>query len=158
MPNRRTPNPPRSGALWGGRVIRKRAPAVPAAMMDRTLIDLLTQTDVPLSAYDLAAGLRGLGREVAVMSVYRALDRLCATDAVEKVATLSAYRVKDIPKAILTICLSCGRTQPIPAPDLHDQLERVVLAAGFMPGSTAIETTGLCPQCRARTPGSGMPD
>ncbi len=111
MSNRRILHPSRMNSSPGGRVVRKRAPVFPGPMLDQTLIDLLTQADVPLSAYDLASRLRERGRQMAVMSIYRALDRLCATNAIEKVETLSAYRVKDIPNAILTICPeTCGMT------------------------------------------------
>jgi Fur family zinc uptake transcriptional regulator len=119
-------------------------------MLDRALVDLLTQAPAPLSAYDLAAGLRKGGRNMAVMSIYRALDRLCARDMVEKVQTLAAYRIKDVSDSILTICTSCGRTRPLPAGALRAALHAEIDQAGFSLRFLAIEAAGLCVHCRQR--------
>ncbi len=150
MSNSRTPpSLPPVGAA-GRRLARKRAPVFPAERLDQALIDLLAQADIPLSAYDIAARLRDLGRPLAVMSIYRALDRLCSRNAIEKIGMLSAYRIKDIPKAVLTICVSCGETRPLPASDVYDELEGVVVRSGFLPASMALEVAGLCADCRTQ--------
>lgn len=129
------------------RPVRKRAAVTPANLMDRAVIDLLAKAEVPMSAYELTAGLRERGRPMAAMSVYRSLERLCSCEVVEKVEKLAAYRIKDVPKAVLTICVSCGRTRPLAIPDLHGALEQRVAEAGFYAFSVALEIAGRCAEC-----------
>jgi Fur family transcriptional regulator, zinc uptake regulator len=136
----------------GGRLSRKRGPALPATMLDQSILLLLTRASAPLSAYDLAERLREEGRRVVPMSVYRALDRLCARDQVHKVEMLSAYRVKDVAQPILMICIGCGAIDPLPAPDLHSALAASLERTDFAPRRIAFEVAGLCAGCRANDP------
>jgi Fur family transcriptional regulator, zinc uptake regulator len=136
----------------GGRLSRKRGPAFPATMLDQAILALLARAQTPLSAYDLAERLREQGRRVVPMSVYRALDRLCARDAVHKVEMLSAYRVKDVAQPILMICVDCGSIDPLPAPDLHAALATSLEKTDFVPRRIAFEVAGVCARCRAADP------
>lgn len=122
-------------------------------MLDRSLLELLGESDVPLSAYDLLARLRERGRYMMAASIYRALDRLCARKLIEKVEMLSAFRVKDVPRSILMICERCRRTRPLPVPAVHESLAKSVTRVGFLARAFALEASGLCAECRR--PGAG---
>jgi len=54
------------------------APSFPAGLLDSSLLELLSQAERPLSAYNLVSLLREQNHQMAVMSVFRSLDRLCA--------------------------------------------------------------------------------
>jgi len=151
MRSRRFSPPERSGGGQGKRMRRIRAPSVPASDLDSMIVDLLSGTDTPLSAYDLVERIRERGRRVVPMSVYRALDRLCARDAVQKVEMLSAYRVRDVSNPILLICMGCGSIAPVDADDLHHALAERLAISGFRARIVAVEVAGLCGPCREAT-------
>jgi Fur family zinc uptake transcriptional regulator len=138
-----------------GRPLRKRAQPFPAAELDRSLLDLLALSDVPLSAYALLERLRAQGRHTVAMSVYRALDRLCGDKLVEKVGMLAAFRLKDLPGAVLSICTACGRTRAVALPDIHDALRRGIERTGFTTHVIALEAAGICADCSGRAPDPG---
>lgn len=135
--------PPRPG--------RKRAPARPGPVLDRELLEILSASEVPLGAYEIAARLGEDGRHVVIMSVYRSLDRLCARQQVEKVEMTSAFRIKDAARAVLMICVECGRTRSLLLPDHHRAIELALAEAGFAINRLALEAAGTCRQCRTRT-------
>jgi Fur family zinc uptake transcriptional regulator len=150
MPDRDKPREPAGFPRGGARRLRKRAPSFPADLLDSSLLELLSQAERPLSAYNLVSLLREQGRQMAVMSIYRSLDRLCARGLIDRVEMLSAFRIRDVPKAALLICIDCGTTQPLAVSDLRDSLMRRVAYTGFSPGTVALEVAGLCPACGGR--------
>ncbi len=147
MPDRDTPNALHGIGGASRRPARKRASPCPAPQLDPALLDILAQSEVPLSAYDLVSRLRDRGRHVVVMSIYRALDRLRTQQRIEKVEMLSAFRIRDSPQAILMICVACGRTRALSVPVQHDALDQAMANAGFAASGIAIEAAGLCRDC-----------
>jgi Fur family zinc uptake transcriptional regulator len=144
MPDRDKPRKPAGFPRAGALRLRKRAPSFPAGLLDSSLLELLSQAERPLSAYNLVSLLREKGRQMAVMSVYRSLERLCARGLIDKVEMLSAFRIRDVPKEALLICIDCGATQPLAVSDLRDALMQRVAHTGFSPGTIALEVAGLC--------------
>lgn len=131
-----------------GRHKRSRATIVPGEVLERALSRILEQSAVPLSAYTLASDLRDLGHRVPVMSVYRALDRLIDRAIVQKVETLSCYRIRDKADAVLLICTHCGSTQSLSMPAEYDRIVNGLPKRGFDLSNLAIEATGQCAACR----------
>jgi Fur family transcriptional regulator, zinc uptake regulator len=147
MPDQPPLKSPRTMAPHGGRLSRRRAPAFPATALDQAVLATLVRYDMPLSAYDLVDRLGEQGRRVVPMSVYRSLERLCARDLVQKVEMLSAYRVKDVARPILMICIRCGSIQSHDASDLHEALGESLGDSGFTPRRVAFEVAGICSEC-----------
>ena len=143
------PDADRTSALSckAARSSRKRAAIVPGALLERILLDILANDDVPLSAYALAAGLRAHGRAVPMPSIYRALDRLVSNGAIERVETRSAYRIRDKVEAVLMICVLCGRTTSLAVPAEHQSLMLALRDQAFAIHGLALEATGLCSTC-----------
>ncbi|MFB9060568.1 MULTISPECIES: Fur family transcriptional regulator [Sphingobium] len=112
------------------------------------MTEMLSRSEVPLSAYDLAALIRGDGMRITPVAVYRSLDRLCRRHEAEKVVTLSAYRIKDRAKALLMICQGCDRTRSVSASKLHDAIVQIMSETGFCSDGIAIEVTGYCQECQ----------
>ncbi len=150
MSGRHTRIASRMRRVSDGRPQQKRAPAIPAPVLDRSVMEFLAQSDVPLSAYDLVALFRERGRHMAGPSIYRSLDRLYARQLIEKVEMLSAFRIRDVPQAILMICVACGRTRPLSVPALQEALAQSVASVGFVPRTIALEVAGLCAHCRTQ--------
>jgi Fur family zinc uptake transcriptional regulator len=126
---------------------RKRAPICPGPVLDEAIMDVLSQSDLPLSAYDVADRLRQRGRSIMTASVYRSLARLRVSQQIERVETLSSFRVKDTPKAVIMICSHCGCVQPLAGGILHDAFKDLLAKAGFVADHAAIEATGTCRDC-----------
>ena len=130
--------------------MRRRAPVCPAPVLDAAILAALADSEVPLSAYDVISVLDRGGRRMAPMSVYRALDRMCARRQIQKVEMVSAYRVRSENPGALLVCTSCGRATALPMATLHEELNGAVVAAGFAPSVTAVEVAGQCAECRQR--------
>jgi len=132
------------------RPVRRRADILPGAELDRCVTGILAGTDVPLGAYDIAAALRGAGRHAVVASIYRSLERLRASGAVEKVETCSAFRIRDVPEAALMVCSECGVVAALPISGPYAAIARAIAGTGFTVGHIALEATGLCRECGRR--------
>lgn len=147
MPNAPGTAGPDKGDAPSSWTRRKRAPVVPGAELDALLIAILGESRFPLSAYELADHLHEQGRHIAMPSIYRSLERLSLRCAIEKVQTLSAFRLRDQPGAILLICERCGRTEAMPVPDAHDAITGRIAEAGFAITTVSFEVSGTCLDC-----------
>jgi len=123
---------------------------MPGDTLDALVIEALASAPSPLGAYHLADALRQQGHRPAMMSLYRSLDRLCAGRRVERVATLAAFRIRDVPNAALMICVECGATCSLAVAAERAALEDAIAGTGFMIGTLVIEAIGLCPACGDR--------
>ncbi len=141
------------GQARPGKGRRRRAQTLPGALLDRMLVDVLAQDEVPRSAYELASRLRDLGQQLPAMSVYRGLDRLAARGLIEKVEMLSAYRIRDKPHAILMICLECGRTTSIAVRAEYEALRGILADHHFSTAAITIEASGRCALCAVTAAG-----
>lgn len=148
MDNEGMSRPPRHGA-GRSRRRRRKSPGIPGPVLEQRLVQALGQSEVPLSAYQLASDLRDAGYGVPVMSVYRALDRLIERERVEKVETLSAFRLHDKRAAALLICVDCGTTTSLAMPSDYANIVRQLPEASFDMRTLAIEATGRCAACRS---------
>jgi Fur family transcriptional regulator, zinc uptake regulator len=127
---------------------RTRAPILPGSVLDELIVETLSGTDVPLSAYAIVDQLRDKGRTGNVMAIYRSLDRLTKRDVVERVESLSAYRLRTASQAVLMACSHCGATTPLPILSEFQSIEQAVREAGFALDKLALEAVGVCEQCR----------
>lgn len=100
-----------------------------------------------MGAYELVDALRDARKTVAVTPVYRALKRLLDRNEIERIETLSAYRIRKTEKGIHCICESCGNILTVPVPQTVDALEAAVRVTGFAPQRFAVEATGHCAHC-----------
>lgn len=126
---------------------RKRAAILPGSVLDELIVEALGTTDVPLGAYAIADHLRENGRSSNIMAIYRSLDRLAKCEAVERVESLSAYRLRTTSQAVLMACSRCGTITPLPIPSEFYGIEQAVRAAGFALDKLALEAVGVCGEC-----------
>jgi Fur family transcriptional regulator, zinc uptake regulator len=127
---------------------RKRAPILPGSVLDGLILEALGGTDVPLGAYDIAGRLRDRCRPSNVMAIYRSLNRLAKRELVERVESLSAYRLRTASQAVLMACSQCGTTTTLAISSEFRSIEKAVRDAGFLLDKLALEAVGLCEQCR----------
>jgi len=120
---------------------------MPASELDSRILCALAHAPAPMSAYELVDALRDARKTVTVTPVYRALKRLLDRNEIERIETLSAYRIRKTEKCIHCICESCGKILTVPVPQAVAALEAAVKNAGFAPQRFAIEATGHCVHC-----------
>jgi Fur family zinc uptake transcriptional regulator len=127
--------------------MRKRASTCPAPVLDEMVTRVLDASPRPLSAYHIADRLEGRRGASQVASVYRSLERLMRAERVERVETLSAFRIADPPGGILLICEECGTTRILSCPQTRKDLTLQIHGSSFRLDRLVIEAVGRCAQC-----------
>jgi len=120
----------------------------------KTVLQLLCVSDKPLSAYELLERMRGLVKNPAPPTVYRALDFLLEHGLVHKLECLHAYvgcAHPDHPHASqFLICDDCGEVAEVEEPSVDKSLKAAGEALGFRTKRPVIELLGTCAQCIAK--------
>ena len=112
--------------------------------------DLLAEVDDFRSAQDIHAMLQQRGTKVGLRTVYRALQQLADTGAVDVLRTddgESVYRRCSTGHHHHLVCRSCGRTVEVEGPEVERWAQRVARDHGFTQVEHTIEVFGLCPEC-----------
>lgn len=116
------------------------------------VLRVLAESHVALGAYDIIDRLRQRGREVAPISVYRVLEALLEAGLVHRIESRNAYVAcfaahEEAGPILFLVCKRCGAVAESPEAGLGATLERAAGAAGFRPGETVLEISGLCRHC-----------
>jgi Fur family zinc uptake transcriptional regulator len=123
------------------------------------VLDVLTRSDQPVSAYTILDRLRDQGFR-APLQVYRALDKLTEAGLVHRLESLNAFvacahRHADCcgghahGTVAFAICTGCGQATEFHDADIDKRLETWAKTRGFQPQKTVIEIRGLCANCAA---------
>ena len=117
----------------------------------RTVLQLLCVSDKPLSAYELLDRMRGVVKNPAPPTVYRALDFLLEQGLVHKLESLHAYvgcSHPDHPHASqFLICDDCGEVAEVEDASVAASLTAAGKAIGFRTKRPVVEVLGTCAQC-----------
>ena len=120
----------------------------------KTVLQLLCVSDKPLSAYELLERLRGVVKNPAPPTIYRALDFLLEQGLVHKLESLHAYvgcAHLDHPHASqFLICDDCGEVAELEDSSVTKSLEAAGKAIGFRTNRPVVEVLGTCAQCTAK--------
>jgi Fur family zinc uptake transcriptional regulator len=120
----------------------------------KTVLRLLCVSDKPLSAYELLDRMRGVVKNPAPPTVYRALDFLLEQGLVHKLESLHAYvgcAHPDHPHASqFLICDDCGEVAEVEDASLAKSLKAAGKAIGFRTKRPIVEVLGTCAQCNAK--------
>jgi Fur family transcriptional regulator, zinc uptake regulator len=125
----------------------------PDLTRNQTLVlDKLSKTDQPMSAYTLLDELRGDGLK-APLQVYRALDKLVAQGRVHRLDSISAFVACQHPDCqshaatVFMICEKCGKVSEKADAGVAKALSTVARTEGFAMEHTSIEIRGACGKC-----------
>jgi Fur family zinc uptake transcriptional regulator len=120
----------------------------------KTVLRLLCLSDKPLSAYELLDRMRGVVKNPAPPTVYRALDFLLEQGLVHKLESLHAYvgcTHPDHPHASqFLICDDCGEVAEVEDASVAESLTAAGEAIGFRTKRPIVEVLGTCAQCNAK--------
>lgn len=118
------------------------------------VLELLLDSDVPCTAYDLIAALGvRLGRKVNPPTVYRALEFLIDQGLAHRLEGERAF-MPGAPNmqgrgCLLCLCDACGKAITVDASDIEAELALTASALGFIIHRSVLETRGQCPRCVA---------
>jgi Fur family transcriptional regulator, zinc uptake regulator len=125
----------------------------PDLTRNQTLVlDKLSKTDQPMSAYTLLDELRGDGLK-APLQVYRALDKLVAQGRVHRLESISAFVACQHPDCeshaatVFMICEKCGKVSERADSGVAKALAGVAKTESFAVEKTSIELRGNCGKC-----------
>lgn len=107
------------------------------------------------SAQDLHAQLRGTGAAVGLTTVYRHLQALADTGAVDVLRTAdgeSVYRICGTQHHHHLVCRVCGRTVEIAGGEVERWTRQVAEAEGFVDVDHTVEIVGTCAGCAVSAP------
>ena len=114
---------------------------------------VLLDYEQPVTAYDLLAKVaEAYKRDMSPMSVYRALDALCALGLAVRVESLNAYMPCQHPdhdhQHVLLVCDNCGHADEIEDHGIARKLEQNAHTHGFAPSRQVLELHGTCQDCK----------
>ena len=123
----------------------------------KAVLRLLCVSEKPLSAYDLLERMRGVVRNPAPPTVYRALHFLLEQGLVHKLESLNAYAGcahPDHPHASqFLICDDCGEVAEVEDPSVARSLKAAGNEVGFRTRRPVVELLGTCAQCSSEKNG-----
>ncbi|MGE7370910.1 Fur family transcriptional regulator [Neorhizobium sp. NPDC001467] len=122
------------------------------------VLDVLTRSDAPLSAYTILDRLRDSGFR-APLQVYRALDKLIEMGVAHRLESLNSFVACAHTNAnccghthghgtvAFAICESCGQVSEFHDHAIDERLSGWAKERKFKPAKTTIEIRGLCDAC-----------
>lgn len=134
----------------------------PTLTKNQTLVlDVLTRSEAPLSAYTILDKLRDNGFR-APLQVYRALDKLIESGIVHRLESLNSFvacaHANDSccggghghghGTVAFAICESCGQVNEFHDHAIDARLSGWAKERKFAPSKTTIEIRGLCEACQ----------
>ncbi|MBV9088880.1 MAG: transcriptional repressor [Mycobacteriaceae bacterium] len=128
--------------------------ATPRSTRQRAAITaLLDHLDDFRSAQEIHDELRRRGEAIGLTTVYRTLQQMAATGAVDTLRTdtgESVYRRCSENHHHHLVCRSCGFTVEVEGGDAESWAAEVARAHGFSEASHTIEIFGTCADCAER--------
>ena len=127
----------------------------PRATRQRAAVaDILARTDEFRSAQQIHAALEAEGTKVGLATVYRNLQTLAETGAVDQVRSAEGeilYRACERQEHHHHIvCRHCGYTVEVAGGELEEWIQRVSAQQGFTQMEHTAEFFGLCASCSAQ--------
>jgi Fur family zinc uptake transcriptional regulator len=117
----------------------------------QTVLRLLCESEKPLGAYELLEQMRGVVKNPAPPTVYRALDFLLEQGLVHKLESLHAYVGCAHPEhphaSQFLICSDCGEVNEVEDAAVARSLDAAGEALGFQTQRPVVELLGTCAQC-----------
>ena len=120
----------------------------------KAVLELLLESEKPLSAYDLLDQLRQTLNKPAPPTIYRALDFLLEQGLAHKLESIHAYvgcLHPEHPHAgQFLICGDCGEVAEVEDKSLNESLDNAGKAIGFKTIHPVVELMGTCADCSAK--------
>lgn len=115
------------------------------------IIELMENTERPISAKSIHSMLERIGVKVNVTTVYREIEFLLKENIIEKVPlkdTELHYEMKGRPHHHHLMCTECGTIEDIELESEQSLLEEAHNTSNFMIKRHSIAFFGQCPKCQ----------
>lgn len=118
----------------------------------KVILAILDAADAPLTAEEIAENPAARSARMALSTIYRNLERLCAMDVVNQfrfqdgIARYERHNRQHHHYLICTACQACLVIDDCPMQQLQQELEA---STGFQITGHHLNLYGLCPRCRA---------
>lgn len=133
----------------------------------RRVIELLAQSPVPMSAYDIRDRLLEMEQKVDTVSVYRILDCLEENGLLHRIRSSGKvmkchhadhchgeethdHDCTEISHHILVLCQVCQQVTELEDPNISQWMDHVAKTAGFRLTGHTLEFYGECSQCQTQ--------
>ncbi|TPW32813.1 Fur family transcriptional regulator [Pararhizobium mangrovi] len=116
------------------------------------VLDTLSASEGPLSAYAILDSLRGEGLK-APLQIYRALDKLIEAGLAHRLESVNAFVACAHPHEhgsrliAFAICKTCGKVSEFSDAGVEERLEGWAREQAFAPERTIVEIRGTCAAC-----------
>lgn len=117
----------------------------------KLVLEVLEETEKPLSPYDIQTILRSRGKYLNHVTIYRTLDLLCSLNLAHKLLSSSGF-VKCSLDTIegchrFMVCQHCGAIQEFADKGLCEQENKFARSFGFHTEHHCSEFSGFCSRC-----------
>ena len=122
----------------------------------KLVLEVLEETEKPLSPYDIQGVLRARGKYLNHVTIYRILDLLCSLNLAHKMLSSGGF-VKCSLDAIegchrFMVCQHCGAIREFADKELCQEENDFARNFGFHTEHHLSEFSGLCSQCYKKSP------
>lgn len=121
----------------------------------RRALDILTEANRPVGAYEMIDLMAEEGKRPAPVSVYRALGYLMDNGLAHRLASKNAYIVcghahEAEEPVVFIICEQCGEVKEATSPGFARELGELIAAANFSARTRVVEIAGRCARCEGK--------
>lgn len=123
----------------------------------RLLLRILAEAGGHLDAREVYDRARQQEPRLSLATVYRALSSLKGAGVVRELHLDEEHHHYELDRQdghSHLVCLRCGRVTEVDNWAFVDAAQAIGRASGFAITSAQVELTGICPECRAKTPES----
>ncbi|WP_084197549.1 Fur family transcriptional regulator [Solimonas soli] len=122
----------------------------------RDVYSIMLRQRRPLSAYQLLELMQAQQkRQLAPLTVYRALDFLVESGLVHKLETAHSFVACEHPdethQSLYLLCTDCGSTEEVATDKLAKLIDREANQRQFQPSRQVVEIEGVCSDCSAKS-------
>ena len=115
------------------------------------ILTIMSQSQQPMSAYDILEVQQKTRKTANIMSTYRILDFFIAHDLCHKINSNNTYTLCCHPNkrcCQLLICRDCGHKYELHTAEISKMINQLAEKIGFQIDQSSFEITGLCHQCK----------
>jgi Fur family zinc uptake transcriptional regulator len=117
----------------------------------KLVLEILEETEKPLSPYDIQGLLRQHGKHLNHVTIYRTLDLLCSLNLAHKMLSSGGFVKCSLHAAEgchrFMVCHQCGAIQEFADKELCREESEVARNLGFHAEHHLSEFSGLCSDC-----------
>jgi Fur family zinc uptake transcriptional regulator len=122
----------------------------------KSVLKVLSESQRPVSPYDIQKILAGSGEHLNHVTIYRVLELLCLLNLAHRVSSLGGFVRCMLGEGVgchrFVICRQCGAFHEFADKSLCDEENEIAQELGFRTEQHLAESIGLCSTCKQGKP------